>query len=157
SQTPACDSPFHPKPIDLFFGTRGLRKRCRLRAMIALLRPRSRRRLRWLALLSLRVVRRHYLTLVSALVLVAAGVVALTDAGLAVDGGVAARTDTGVASAPETPAPAATVAPPDRSGGPHTVVYYMLKSELQRSEFEMAIQADMRDWYRRGLPVDGPV
>jgi hypothetical protein len=117
--------------------------------------PRSKRRLKRVLLRGLRLGRRQYLSLISAAVLLVALVLALTNSSLEVDGRTATRPPAAAASAAPADAVAAVTAPTPLPTGPesHEVFYYMFSSEWERNDFELAIQADMRDLHRRGMPV----
>jgi hypothetical protein len=102
------------------------------------------RRLRRARLRLLRGVRRHYLSAVSALVLVGVFGVAATSASFEVSDGTSRRNDAGAAFTPWAtatpdimPLAAATPLPE-----PRLVVYYVIGSETQQTEIEMAVHAD---------------
>jgi hypothetical protein len=121
-------------------------------------RGRSRRRLKRAFLLALRVGRRHYLSVVSAAVLVVALGLALSNSALEVESRAPAPPSPrvfGIPAAGPIPVAAGPPAAAVRSDVSHEVFYYMFDSERARNDFETAILADLRDWMRRGEPVPG--
>jgi hypothetical protein len=118
---------------------------------------RRRRRLRVLLLRGLRLTRRHYLSLVSAVIVAVVFGVALTNASFELDAGVAAQPE---AVAPSAPLPAATASPvptpaPTEEPAPK-VVYYIVESVEQAWALAGARRADAVYFAAQGLPPFPP-